>query len=143
MNFEEFVVGNSFTSGPKSIAQEDIFTFANLTGDLNRLHLDEEYAKTTIFGKRIAHGLLTLSIAVGLWYSLNLANESMVAFLGLNKVSFMAPVFAGDSITLSSKVVSKRESKSNPKAGIVVFEDEVSNDTEVVLRYERTFLISR
>src|SRR5947209_4995308 len=118
--------------------------FAKLTGDLSKLHLDDEYAKRTIFGARISHGLLTLGIGLGLWYSLDVNNDSILAFVGINKLRFKGPVYVGDRIRLISEVVSKRESKSRPEAGIVSFGDQILNQNGgVVLDYERVEMISK
>jgi len=64
--FEEMTVGDTVKSPGRTITETDIMLFAGPTGDYNPLHTDAEYAKTTIYGKRIAHGLLGLSVASGL-----------------------------------------------------------------------------
>ena len=66
MYFEEIEPGFSITSAGRTITETDIVMFAGLSGDYNPLHTDEEYSKQTMFGGRIAHGLLGLSIASGL-----------------------------------------------------------------------------
>jgi len=143
MYFDEFMVGEKFESKPRTVSQENIQKFAELTGDLNKLHIDAEYAKQTIFGGRIAHGLFTLSLSLGLWYDLNISNDSVIAFLGFTEVSFRSPVRPGNSLRLISEVLSKRKSKTQKNAGIVTFKDRVLNETgTVVLEGQRTFLIS-
>lgn len=142
--FEDFSAGRDFVSSEKIVVQEDIRKFANLTGDSNKLHLEEEYAKSTIFGRPIAHGMFVLSLALGLWYSMDLTRESIIAFLGIDHASFRLPVYAGDRIHLTSKVLSSRESRSQNKAGIVVFKDEMRNSRgESVLDFERALLLKK
>jgi acyl dehydratase len=61
--FEEFAVGDKVTSQGRTITESDIMTFAGFSGDYNPIHIDAEFSKTGLFGERIAHGLLVLSIA--------------------------------------------------------------------------------
>lgn len=144
LNFEDFTVGSKFESIARVITQEDIARFAELTGDFNSLHLDREYAKTTLFKGTIAHGLLTLGVALGLWYSLDLTTDSIVTFVGINNLSFAAPVYPGDSIHLLSQVILARESKSRIDSGLVTFKDNVINQNgKSVLEFERTFIIKK
>jgi acyl dehydratase len=142
---EEFHVGNRFESRePRTVTKEDIEEFANLTGDMNPLHLDDAFARSRKFNGRIAHGLFTLAIALGQWYSLNLTRDSIVAILGINNLSFRAPVHPGDRIRLASEVIDKRDSKSDPSAGIVVFKDKVLNqDDATVLEFERVAMLKK
>src|SRR5689334_10938587 len=93
--FEDLEVGHSWKSNRRTVTETDIVQFAQLSGDFNPLHVDEIFAKTTIFGKRIAHGLLGLSISSGLQ-----ASEPpwlVMAFMGL-EWRFTKPIFIGDTI---------------------------------------------
>lgn len=120
MYLEDFKEGTTFVSGTKEVKEEDIQEFARLTGDYNRLHTDPDYAKNIGFGRGIvAHGLLTLSLGLGLWHSLDLTDGTILAFLGLERVSFLAPVYPGDKLQLFTEVGLVRESKSREDAGLV------------------------
>ena len=142
MFFEEFTVGRRFESSARLVRQEDVVKFAEVTGDLNPLHIDERYATGTIFGRTIAHGLFTLGVALGQWYGENLTRDSIVAFIGINNLSFLAPVFPGDLVRLRSEVLSARASRSRPGVGIVTFRDEMVNQTGVVvLQFERSLML--
>jgi 3-hydroxybutyryl-CoA dehydratase len=144
--FEDFEVGQTFESKERQVLQQDIQSFANLTGDYNRLHLDQEYAEKSMFKERIAHGMLTLSLSLGLWHSLGLTNETVIAFVELDHAIFHSPIFPGDSILLRSEVLSKRESKSRPEAGLVTWKDQVINTkrgNQLALDYERTFMLRK
>ena len=92
----------------KIITQEDIEKFADLSGDHNPIHVDEEHAKGTRFGRRIAHGLLTSSLISNV-----IGNELPgVGSIYLSQtLQFLAPVFAGDTITARATVTSVREDK--------------------------------
>jgi acyl dehydratase len=142
--YEDMSVGKEFISGPRSLSKGEIDSFARLTGDLNRLHTDDSYAKNTIFRGRVAHGLLALSVALGLWYGMDLTRDSLVALLGINKVAFRAPVRPGDKLRLISKVLSRRPSGSRPEAGIVTLKDIVAGERgDTLLEFERVLLVKR
>ncbi|MCL4518631.1 MAG: dehydratase, partial [Thaumarchaeota archaeon] len=80
--FDDISVGQKFRSNPHMLTQDDVKKFADLTGDFNKLHLDADYAKSTVFERPISHGLLVLGIALGQWYSLGITADSIVAFVG-------------------------------------------------------------
>ncbi len=142
--YEDMRTGRRFVTRPRALTKVEIDRFADLTGDLNRVHIDEKYAGRTIFGGRIAHGLLVLSLAIGLWYDLGLTGDSLVALLGIDKVAFRAPARPGDRLHLLSRVRSRRLSKSNPELGIVVLHDIVADDLErKLVEFERTLLMKR
>ena len=89
--------------------------FAGLTGDLNELHTSEAYAAQTNFGTRIAHGMLTLSIANGLYTRCDLFISSSV-FLGIDSWKAVKPVFIGDTIHLDISIADKRLTKDGRRA---------------------------
>ncbi|MDI9646746.1 MAG: MaoC/PaaZ C-terminal domain-containing protein [Archaeoglobales archaeon] len=133
--FEDFEVGMRFESPARTITEADVVMFAALSGDWNPIHVDAEYAKDTIFGKRIAHGLLTLSIAAGLLTRLRLTEKTIVAFYGIEKLRFTKPVFIGDTIKAVMEVLEKEE-KSGKDYGVVSYDVKVYNqNNEVVLTY--------
>ena len=107
MNYCDISVGQK-ASLTKTFTDEDVRKFAEVSLDVNPLHLDDEYAKTTIFGKRIAHGVLTCGLI-----SAVLANKlpgQGTIYLG-QEVRFSAPVYLGDSITAVCTVTEKRDDK--------------------------------
>jgi acyl dehydratase len=118
--YEDLNVGDEFVSPARTITEADIVAFAGISGDFNPLHTDEERARTTMFGARIAHGLLGVAIASGLASHIKeLHDDKFVAFLGL-KWDFKKPVFIGDTLRLVETVAQKRETK-RPDAGLVIF----------------------
>jgi 3-hydroxybutyryl-CoA dehydratase len=92
----------------KTIREEDVRAFAELTGDRNPVHLDEEYAATTRFGRRIAHGMLGASLV-----SAVLANElpGRGSVYLSQTLRFTAPVYLGDTVTARVTVTRVREDK--------------------------------
>jgi len=118
--------------------------FASLSGDWTELHTNAEYMKNSVFGQRIAHGMLTLSIASGLGLrTTERPPVEVLAFLGMDKVRLTAPVFIGDTIRVESEVVEARPSKSMPGAGILKFKNAVKNQRdEDVATWETALMVS-
>ena len=144
MYFEDFTPNQKFESRSKVVSEAQIDSFGTMIGDLNRLHFDDAYAIKAGFKHRVAHGLLTLSLSVGLWYSMDLTRESTIALLGLDGLTFKAPVYGGDEIRLVSEVTSCRESKSKEGAGIVTLRDAIVNqDGAEVATFERKLMIRK
>ncbi len=128
--FEDFEIGSTMVSPARTITEADVVAFAGLSGDYNPLHTDEEYAKGTMFGGRIAHGLLVLSIASGLASRLGFLEGTVLAFLGLDW-KFREPVRAGDTVHVEATIAAK---KAMPRlgGGIVDIEMEVRNQEGAV-----------
>lgn len=143
--FEDFEAGERFTTKERKVERKDVLAFAELTWDHNSLHTDDSFAKSQGFqGGAIAHGLLTLSMALGLWDSLGMTGNTIVAFAGINKVSFRAPVFPGDVLHLESEVASTRGLKSRPDAGLVTLEMKMAKSGgEVVLEAEAVLILRK
>jgi acyl dehydratase len=112
--FEDFFVGQELETQKRTIAEEDIMTFARLTGDDNRIHTDPEFSKTTMFGRQVAHGLLGLSIASGLAWQTGILDGTVLAFREVNEWKFVKPVFIGDTIYVQLQV---KEVKALPRIG--------------------------
>jgi acyl dehydratase len=129
--FEEFTVGQQLVTQKRTITENDIMTFAALTGDDNRIHTDPEFSKTTIFGRQVAHGLLGLSIASGLAWQTGILDGTVLAFREVNEWKFVKPVFIGDTIYVEMEV---RETKALPRigGGSVTITLEVKNQSEDV-----------
>ncbi|MCH7587484.1 MAG: dehydratase [Chloroflexi bacterium] len=112
--FEEFEIGHVFTTPARTITEADIVAFAGISGDYNLIHTDSTYAKTTTFGQRVAHGLLSLSVVSGLAVRSGFMEGTVLAFREVNKWKFSLPVFIGDTIHAQIEVV---ETKSLPRLG--------------------------
>ena len=122
MWFEDFVAGEVHQHAlTRTITEFDNVSFTTQTMNPAPLHLDAAYAATTDFGRPLVNSLLTLGVVVGISVH-ELTHGTTIANLGFDKVTFPAPLFHGDTIRSVSKVKEKRESKSRPTAGLVVFE---------------------
>jgi len=140
--FEDFESAGSVTSPGRTVTEADVMAFAGLTGDFVELHTNEEYAKTTRFGRRIAHGALVFGISIGLGTRMNLLDGTILAFAGVDKLRFVAPVFMGDTVHVVKRVLEREE--RGPAQGVVVFETRVLNQRdELVLVYLDKVLVKR
>ena len=129
--FEDFSVGQKVVTEKRTITENDIMSFAALSGDNNRIHTDPEFSKTTVFGRQVAHGLLGLSIASGLAWQTGILDGTVIAFREINEWKFIKPVFIGDTIYVDLLV---KETKALPRigGGSVTIVLEVKNQTEEV-----------
>lgn len=116
--YEELEPGRRFRSGSREVTQADVAAFAAVSGDENPLHLDEAYARASVFGGRVAHGVLGLAVATGLINRTGLTRDTLVAFLGLSW-DFVTPLFPGTEVAVDLEVASRRET-SRPERGLVV-----------------------
>lgn len=122
--YDELVVGDKREFTGVTITETHVVNFAGVTGDHFGLHMDAEYAKGTPFKQRIAHGLLVLSCGAGL---IPLLPGRVIAFIGMEQVRFLAPVFFGDTIHPTMEVLDKR-----PKdpGGVVTIQETILNQRD-------------
>jgi len=141
MYFEDFEPGLEITTAGRTVTEADIVAFAGLSGDHHPLHVDAEYARTTLFGERVAHGLLGLSIATGLAARMGFMERTIQAFMGL-EWKFRAPIKIGDTIRATLQVGQTKE--MGDAGGVVVFNATIRNQRgETVQRGQWTVLIKR
>jgi acyl dehydratase len=123
--FEDFLVNKLFTSDFRTISAADVDRFAELTGDINPIHIDEDFARKSIYGQRIVHGLLTLSVVSGLAVEMGIAERTTIAFRSL-EWRFKKSVAIGDSIQAEFKVIDRRKLPRREE-GLVIFQVRVNN----------------
>ena len=125
MFFEEFEAGYQITTAARTVTEADIVAFAALSGDWNPIHTDAEYAATTAFGERVAHGLLGLSIATGLAVRMGFMEDTIIAFRSM-EWKFSLPIKIGDTI---HAVVQVAEKQALPRlgGGQITFDVEIIN----------------
>ena len=139
--FDEMEIGQKWVMKGRTITEADVVNFAGLSGDYTQLHTDEEHAKSSLFGKRVAHGVLVLSIATGLAVRLGFIEGTALAFRELT-CKFSQPVFFGDTIHVKARV---KELKPMPRlgGGSVIFDVWVINqDGKTVQKGEWNMLIA-
>ncbi len=144
--FEDLEEGEVFISAGRTVTEADIVNFAGLSGDYNPLHVDAEFAKSSIFGERVAHGLLGMIIASGLFTRTELAlgmRETGLAFLGIRDWQFKGPIKIGDTVHLEAEIVNKRETSHSERGVITIRRKLVNQRGEVIQEGETGMLIHR
>jgi acyl dehydratase len=125
---EDYAVGEKMVSPARTITESDVHAFAALTGDWHPLHSDVGYAAASPFGERIAHGMLVLSVGSALIFRLGphvFLPRSFVAFYGMERVRFTAPVKLGDTIRLEAEVAALEP--KDAERGVLTWECRVLN----------------
>lgn len=128
--FQEFQIGQEIVSAGRTITDADIVNFAGLTWDTNPMHTDAEYGKTTMFGERIAHGMLGLSYAIGLIWQLGVLEGTVIAFREL-EMKFKGPLKIGDTMRVVAQIKETKPIRS--AGGIVSIELRVLNQRDETL----------
>ena len=127
----------------RTVTEADNVMFCGMTMNVQKLHLDAEFARTTEFGRPLVNSLLTLGLMIGMSVH-NLTMGTTVANLGMTDTVFPAPVFAGDTIGVTTTVLAVRASKSRRDAGVVTFRHQAHNQNGVlVAQCDRQALMRR
>ncbi|HML33095.1 MULTISPECIES: MaoC family dehydratase [Sporomusa] len=122
--FADLKIGDK-ASMSKTVSEYDVYAFAGITGDYNPVHIDAEYAKTTMFKERIAHGMLSAGfISAVIGTALPGANS---IYMG-QELTFKAPVKIGDTVTATVEVIEKIEAKKR-----VILRTTVTNQDGVLV----------
>jgi len=130
---EECQVGLSIRhAATRTITETDNVLFTTMTMNPQPLHLDAEYAARTEFGRPLVNSIFTLGLVVGLAVP-ELTLGTTVANLGFTRIEFPAPVFAGDTVHVTTEILAARPSRSRPAAGVVTFEHSGFNQHDSVV----------
>lgn len=142
LTFDQFSLGDVFASPARTVTEADVVAFAGLSGDFNPLHTDEQFAKGTPFGTRIAHGMLVSAIATGMANWTGVFEGTTIALME-QVIQYKGAVKFGDTVHLELKVAEKKET-SKPDRGVVVFETRVCNqDEKAVIEGKWTLMMKR
>lgn len=137
--YEDIRIGDIETTSAKTITEEYVRAFAELTGDRHPLHMIPEYAQQTRFGQQIAHGALVISTLLGL---VELHPSYLQCFYGLNNVEFKAPTYFGDSIHVVSEITSVTPGMSGMSAVVGSHARVINQDGVVMLTGEFSMLVA-
>ena len=133
--FDDVAIGQEWISQGRTVTQADLVNFAGVSGDFNPIHIDHEFAKTTLFRQPIAHGMLVWAISTGL--SVNAPLMRTIAFMSVKDWDFKAPVFIGDTIRTKAKVVAKEE-RGRGKRGVITWRRTVINQNDKIVQEGQT-----
>ena len=131
--FEDVEVGFRFETPRRTVTEADLVAFAGVSGDFNPLHTDSTFAAASIYGERIAHGALVVSLATGLRQRAGLFDGTLMGLLEIRNWRFSAPVRIGDTIRVVNEVTALEET-SKPDRGIMVQWIEVLNQDDTVVQ---------
>ena len=145
--YEDMKVGDKCISVGRTVTEADIVNFAGISGDYNILHTDAEYAKTSIAGQRLAHGLLPLVIASGLYtrtpYGMSMTG-TLTAFVEIRSWKFKKPVLIGDTVHVEVEIIEKIDAKQESASGKIIMKRTILNQkNEVVQEGEFILLIKK
>jgi acyl dehydratase len=133
-HFEELEVGRLFRHElTRTVTEMDNMLFSNMTLNPQPLHIDRHYCESeTEWGRPLMNSLFTLGLMIGISVS-ETTLRTTIANLGMTEVRFPHPLFQGDTVHVTTQVISKRESRSRPDAGIVEFEHKAFNQDDVLV----------
>ncbi|WP_136660641.1 MaoC family dehydratase [Nitratireductor sp. XY-223] len=142
--FEEFEPGQVYRHAvTRTVTETDNLLFTALTHNTQPLHLDVEFSRGQMHGTRLVNSIFTLGLVSGVGVG-ELTLGTTFGNLGFGEIEFPHPVRIGDTIRAETEIVSKRESRSRPNAGIVEFEMRGFNQEEkLVVRACRKALMKR
>lgn len=142
--YGDFKEGHVFKHAlTRTVTETDNTLFSVMTMNMQPLHLDAEFSARTEFGQRLVNSLFTLGLVIGMTV-VDTTLGTTIANLGMGDIKFPKPVFHGDTLHVETEVISKRESKSRPNAGIVEFEHRGINQRgELVCVVRRTAFMKK
>jgi acyl dehydratase len=141
--YEDISVGFRFETPARTITEADLVNFAGLSGDFNPLHVDAVFAEGSIYGERIAHGALVLSIATGLRQRMGLFDGTLMGLLEIRSWRFLRPVLVGDTIHVLSEVTDLRHTEKADRGVMTQRVDVLNQRGEPVHQGELVALLRR
>jgi acyl dehydratase len=136
----DFKKGETFTTQAITVTETHVVNWAGLTMDFYRIHMDKEFAAKGPFGERLVHGPLIFALAVGLVGMTGYGGDSVVAWLGADKMRMKKPVKIGDTIMVTVEVIEQKETK-DPSRGVQTWRYIISNQrNETVMDFEYTMM---
>lgn len=141
--YEEFELEAEFVTPGRTITESDVVSFAGLSGDYNQIHTDAAYAEeTSVFGRRVAHGLLGLSIVEGLKLRTGICEDTAIASLEWSW-RFTKPIFIGDTVHAVIRIIEKRETKKSDRGIVTEHVSLVNQKGEVVSEGDHVMMMKR
>jgi acyl dehydratase len=138
--WQDFAEGTVYVTPGRTLTETHLVNFAGLTGDYHPLHVDEDWCRDGPFGRRVAHGPLIYSLALGLVSQANLFGEVVIAFLGADGVRHLQPCFIGTTIHVEVTITRSRPT-SDGRRGVILARYEVQDSQDVpVMAADVSFL---
>jgi len=140
--FEEFQVGQVVVTAGRTITESDVVAFAGLSGDYNQIHTDAAFASQGMFGQRVAHGLLGLSVASGLLAQRGFIEGTVLAFREIKSWKFSLPIFMGDTIHAEATVTGLKPMRRLGGGAVTLTVKIINQDGKVTQRGEWVALLA-
>jgi acyl dehydratase len=141
--WDDFPTGRSFSTRGLTVTETHVVNWSMLAGDWLPIHVDREYCADTPFGAPIAHGPLTMALAMGLVTQANVYGDAIIAWLGIDGLRALKPVHIGDTIHVDATVAEQAET-SKDERGRVHIDYEIRNQRgEAVMVFTSGFLMKR
>ena len=128
--FDDVEVGQQWTSPARTLTESDVVNFATMTGDFNPLHIDHDYAASSIYRQPIAHGLLGMSWVAGLGSTAPLMKT--LALTAVKQWEFILPIFFGDTVHVETRCLEKKT--KGKKSGQILWERKLVNQKNQVVQ---------
>jgi acyl dehydratase len=138
--FDDLQVGDSFVSRTRILTETDLEAFADISGDHSPIHTDEDYAKTTPFGRRIFHGPFGVAAAMGLYTEIPELTRASLVLTDISAWSFHSPLFVDDHVRLEMTIAELRLTSSG-RQGFVQREMRLINGANVLVQSGRLGLL--
>ena len=126
--FEDFNVGDKYTTRSRFITETDVDAFSSLTGDLMPIFINESHAKSLGFKTRLTPGLLVLGMALGLMFQTGFY-DSVIAWMGLNNARFINPTYPQDAMRCEVEILVKKKTKRSDR-GIMTYKLTIKNQND-------------
>lgn len=141
--WEDFPEGTSFETRGITVTETHIVNWSMLAGDWLPIHVDRHYSATTPFGAPIAHGPLTMALALGLVTQANVFGNAIIAWLGIDELRARKPVHIGDTIRVRAEVVEQAKTSKDGRGRVHMAYDVCNQRDEVVMTFRSGFLMKR
>ena len=135
--YQDFEVGQVFDSPGRTVTETDLSLFCMLSGDWHPLHSDEEYAKTTQFGRRVVGGVFGVALVTGAMGRWGIFEASVIAMLSIGDWRFVGPIYVGDTLSVRMTIAGKRLTKSG-SVGIIDRNFEIRNQRGEIVQSGRS-----
>jgi len=147
--FNEFDIGDKFTTPRRTLTEYILETFCNLVWFNSSMFFDDIYTKNEMpYGTKVFPGPLIIPLAVGLFLKLGLYEKTIIALLGIQNMKFKSPLRVGDTMQVDVQIIDKKDSKTYPDRGILILQFIVNkvmsnNNKQFIMSFEMAHMVKK